>query len=184
MAAKITERNDVQVSLRPVSQDNWRDVAKLKVSEVQREFVAEPSYYLALCCYGNDWHPLAICLDEQVIGLMMWTTDPADGSCWLGGIMVDQGMQRRGYGRLAVQAAVEMLWHICEVQLPSYRFSYPASCLSGPGRVEDGWTHSFPRSLLVHISSFSLFCMAGRVIPKSLSILRHLWIVGDYLVKS
>jgi diamine N-acetyltransferase len=101
--------NEAQVSLRPVDHDNWRNVAKLKVSETQRCFVAEPSYYLALCCYGNDWHPLAICLDEQVIGFMMWAIDPADGSCWLGGILVDQGMQKRGYGRRAVQAAVTML---------------------------------------------------------------------------
>jgi diamine N-acetyltransferase len=40
---------------------------------------------------------------------MMWATDPADGSCWLGGIMVDEGMQKRGYGRRAVQAAIETL---------------------------------------------------------------------------
>jgi diamine N-acetyltransferase len=109
MDSDATERNEAQVSLRPVDQDNWRNVANLKVSEFQREFVGEPSYYLALCCYGNDWHPLAICLDEQVIGFMMWATDPADGSCWLGGILVDRGMQRRGYGRQAVQAAITML---------------------------------------------------------------------------
>jgi diamine N-acetyltransferase len=59
--------------------------------------------------YGNDWHPLAICLDEQVIGFMMWAIDPADGSCWLGGILVDQGMQKRRYGKQAVQAAITML---------------------------------------------------------------------------
>ncbi|MEJ2737649.1 MAG: GNAT family N-acetyltransferase [Anaerolineae bacterium] len=109
MDSNSTERNEAQVSLRPVGHDNWRNVANLKVSEIQREFVAEPSYYLTLCCYGKDWHPLAICLDEQVIGFMMWAIDPADGSCWLGGILVDQDMQKRGYGRRAVQAAVAML---------------------------------------------------------------------------
>lgn len=109
MDSNVSERNDAQISLRPVNHDNWRDIANLEVSETQREFVAEPCYYLALCCYGNDWHPLAICLDEQVIGFMMWAIDPADGSCWLGGILVDQGMQRHGYGRQAVQAAITML---------------------------------------------------------------------------
>ena len=85
MESNTSERNETQISLRPVTNDNWRNVAILKVSEAQREFVAEPSYYLALCCYGNDWRPLAIYLDEQVIGFMMWAIDPADGSCWLGG---------------------------------------------------------------------------------------------------
>jgi diamine N-acetyltransferase len=106
---KIEERTEAHVSLRPVAEDTWRNVANIRVSAAQREFVAEPSYYLALCCYGNDWHPLAICLDEQVIGFMMWATDPADGSCWLGGIMVDRDMQKRGYGRRAIQAAISML---------------------------------------------------------------------------
>jgi diamine N-acetyltransferase len=109
MDSDTTERNEAQVSLCPVSRDNWRDVAGLKVSETQREFVAEPAYYLALCCYGNDWHPLAICLDDQVIGFMMWALDPADNSCWLGGIFVDQSYQKRGYGRQAIQAAIAML---------------------------------------------------------------------------
>ena len=41
---------------------------------------------------------------------MMWTTDPADGSCWLGGIIIDEGMQNRGYGSQAVQAAINLLY--------------------------------------------------------------------------
>jgi diamine N-acetyltransferase len=108
MVSNTSDRNEMQIILRPVNQDNWRSVANIKVSEAQRAFVAEPCYYLALCCYGNDWHPLAICLDEQVIGFMMWAIDPTDGSCWLGGIIVDQSMQNRGYGKRAIQAAIAM----------------------------------------------------------------------------
>ncbi len=101
--------NESQVSLRPVNSENWRDIANLQVTQSQREFVAEPCYYLALCCYGNDWHPLAIYLGEQVIGFMMWAVDPADSSCWLGGILIDRHYQGRGYGRQAVQRAISML---------------------------------------------------------------------------
>jgi diamine N-acetyltransferase len=101
--------NQSQVLLRPVDRENWRDVAGIQVTQSQREFVAEPSYYLALCCYGNDWQPLAITLGERVIGFMMWAVDPADNSCWLGGIMIDQSCQGKGYGRQAVQEAIEML---------------------------------------------------------------------------
>ena len=36
-------------------------------------------------------------------------TDPADGSCWLGGILVDQQHQRRGYGRQAINATLDLL---------------------------------------------------------------------------
>lgn len=109
MSSSTSKGNITQVILRPVSRDNWRDIAKLKVSESQREFVAEPCYYLALCCYGDVWQPLAVYLGELVIGFLMWCVDPADDSCWLGGILVDQSYQRQGYGRQAVQAAITML---------------------------------------------------------------------------
>ncbi len=109
MSSSKSNTNENVVTLHPINRDNWREVAKLKVNESQREFVAEPSYYLALCSYGEDWHPLAIYLGEQVIGFLMWAVDSTDGSCWLGGILIDQGYQRRGYGRKAIQAAIAML---------------------------------------------------------------------------
>jgi diamine N-acetyltransferase len=109
MDESVPAAGDVQMSLHPVDQSNWRAIAKLDVFENQREFVAEPCSYLALCCYGQDWQPLAICLGDLVIGFMMWSTDPADGSCWLGGILIDRDMQRHGYGRQAVLGAISML---------------------------------------------------------------------------
>lgn len=109
MDASVPVTSGAQVTLQPVDQSNWRAIANLKVFETQREFVSEPCSYLALCCYGQDWQPLAICLGDQVIVFMMWSTDPADGSCWLGGILIDRGMPRHGYGRQAVQAAITIL---------------------------------------------------------------------------
>ncbi len=109
MSSSTSNANEDLVALRPVDRDNWREVTKLEVKETQREFVAEPSYYLALCSYGELWQPLAITLGEQVIGFLMWAVDFDDGSCWLGGILIDQSYQRRGYGRQAIQAAIAML---------------------------------------------------------------------------
>ena len=109
MSSSKSNTNENVVTLHPINRDNWREVTKLKVNNSQREFVAEPSYYLALCSYGEDWHPLAIYLGEQVIGFLMWAVNSTDGSCWLGGILIDQGYQQRGYGRRAIQAAMTML---------------------------------------------------------------------------
>jgi diamine N-acetyltransferase len=79
------------------------------VTPAQWEFVTEVSRYLLLCHYGEIWHPLAVYRDETVIGFLMWGVDPADGSCRLGGILIDQAQQGRGYGRAAVQAALDLL---------------------------------------------------------------------------
>jgi diamine N-acetyltransferase len=39
----------------------------------------------------------------------MWGIDDEDGSCWLGGILVDAAHQGRGYGRAAVLEALAVL---------------------------------------------------------------------------
>jgi len=98
-----------QVTIEPVGPSTWRDVADLEVDASQRAFVAEPSRYLALCCYGDDWSPLAVRADGRIVGFLMWAVDPDDGACWLGGILVDRRQQRRGIGRLATRRAIERL---------------------------------------------------------------------------
>ena len=109
MGSSRLKHNRNQITLCPITRDNWREVTKLKVTESQVEFVAEPSYYLALCCYEELWQPLAIYLGEHAIGFLMWAVDTADGSCWLGGILIDQSYQRRGYGRQAILGTIAML---------------------------------------------------------------------------
>ncbi len=126
MRASAANENEAKVTLRPVGGDNWRAITKLAVAAEQRDFVAEPCYYLALCAYDHIWQPLAITVGEQVIGFLMWAVDPADENwCWLGGILIDQHYQRRGYGRQAVQAAIVML--AAEHGHQSFALSYQPS---------------------------------------------------------
>lgn len=94
----------------PVDAHNWRQVTALAVAPEQRAFVAEPSYYLALCCYGTSgWSPLAVEVGGRVTGFLMWTIDPQDGACWLGGILVDRQRQGRGVGGAAVRLTLSQL---------------------------------------------------------------------------
>ncbi|MEV0646660.1 GNAT family N-acetyltransferase [Phytomonospora sp. NPDC050363] len=112
------------ITLVPVDADNWRAVGALKVAEGQRDWVAEPLYYLSLCHYSpTGWRPLAM-LDAEgtVVGFLMWAVDPEDGAAWLGGIIVDAGRQRRGHGRAAVEAAVDLI--ATEHGVTSFALSY------------------------------------------------------------
>lgn len=98
-----------EVKVTAVNQDNWRAAAKLDVLADQQDFVASVSYYLALCCYGATWQPLAFVLREQVIGFCMWGIDRKDSSCWLGGILIDAKYQGKGYGKQAIKSTIRML---------------------------------------------------------------------------
>lgn len=119
------------LTLTPVTAKNWRAVADLEVTEAQRTFVAAPTRYLALCAYGGVWRPLAVCLGDRVIGFVMWAEDPDDGSCWLGGLIVDRRHQRQGHGRRTLEAAMERLTneHGHRRFALSYRSENPAKLL-------------------------------------------------------
>jgi diamine N-acetyltransferase len=99
------------VSLRPVDAGSWRDVARLTVAPGQERFVASPSYYLALCAHEDVWQPMSVhdAGSGDVVGFLMWGIDDADGSCWLGGVLVDVAHQGRGVGRAAVMEALRVL---------------------------------------------------------------------------
>jgi diamine N-acetyltransferase len=98
----------VSVSLVEVTADNWRSVARVRATEDQLAWVADVTYYLCLCTYGDTWHPWLIEAAGVVVGYLMGAVDD-DASRWLGGFVVDAAHQRRGYGRAAVAEAVRIL---------------------------------------------------------------------------
>jgi diamine N-acetyltransferase len=115
------------VELVKVDADNWRTACELRVFAEQADFVAPVAYYLALCAYGDDWHPLAITAAEDMVGFAMWAIDEADNSFWIGGLLVDADRQRRGFGRAAVERLIDMAAeHGCPEVALSYQPSNPA----------------------------------------------------------
>lgn len=106
----------------PVDADNWRDVARVKVTPAQEAFVAAPTYYLCLCHYGGAWNPLAVVHDDEVVGFLMWGVDPEDDSTWLGGVLIDADKQGRGLGAATMRAAIEHLQ--TEMGSRSFALSY------------------------------------------------------------
>jgi diamine N-acetyltransferase len=105
----FTDRVGRQVTLCPVTADNWRAVADVAPRDDQRAYVAAlGARYLLLSTYEDVWHSLAVCADEQVVGHIMWGRDD-DGSCWIGGMLIDAAEQGRGVGRAAVQVLASWL---------------------------------------------------------------------------
>ena len=95
------------VTLEPITPDNWRACARLKVAPPQERFVAAVTYYLSLCAYDDGpWTPLAVHAGEEIVGFVMWAIDDDDDSFWIGGLVIDERHQRRGYGRAVVEQLV------------------------------------------------------------------------------
>lgn len=95
------------VRLIEVTGANWRQLAAVAPRPDQAELVASVTYYLCLSHYGGDWHSLAIEADGEIVGHVMWAVDEADGSTWLGGLVIDADSQGKGIGRAAVQVFLD-----------------------------------------------------------------------------
>jgi diamine N-acetyltransferase len=104
----VADPGPVDVRLVEVDADSWRDCASVRPRADQAEFVADVTYYLSLCAYGDTWHPLAVVAGGEVVGFLMWGVDD-DASRWIGGLVIDAAHQRRGLGRAAVVQAVRLL---------------------------------------------------------------------------
>ena len=94
-----------RTTLAPVTADNWRDVAGVRVAEHQQRWVADVTYYLCLSGYGGLWRSCVVLDDEgTTVGHVMWAVDPDDGSHWIGGLVIDTAHQGRGLGRATVES--------------------------------------------------------------------------------
>lgn len=99
------------VRLDPITSDNVGDVFALAVAPGQEEFVATNAWSLAEAYAEHEiaW-PRAIVDDDTVVGFLMLEIDPRDENgrpFWLWRLMIDAAHQRRGFGRAALDLAVE-----------------------------------------------------------------------------
>lgn len=111
------------VRLKKINGKNVWDALKLSVKEDQREFVASNDVsiieaYTAITANGYAF-PFGIYDDEQLVGFLMigfdkddfWDDAPdiANGNYNLWRLMIDQKYQHRGFGRRAVELALEFV---------------------------------------------------------------------------
>ncbi len=97
---------EVNISLRKIDQDNWRECIALKVKDEQSRFVATNENALALAYVHTEMNPLGIYLDEKMVGFLMHALDPDDNLYYINRLMVDENYQGRGYGKAALKLLI------------------------------------------------------------------------------
>lgn len=98
---------DAVVTLRPVTNDNLREVLRLKVAPEQEQFVASNAVSLAQAHFTKEAWYRAIYAGETPVGFMMLHEDRTKPEYFLWRLLIDQRYQRRGYGRQAIARLVE-----------------------------------------------------------------------------
>lgn len=104
--------------VRPVTKDNWQELARLKVRADQNHFVAENVFSIAESQFGYDdpedghWdmYPFGIYSDEGApVGFLMYGynfTAPKM-QAFIIRLMVDENHQGKGYGRFGMKWMME-----------------------------------------------------------------------------
>jgi diamine N-acetyltransferase len=114
----------MSIELRPVSQENWQSLIKLKVRDGQQDFVASNLYSIAESHFGFDeeghWDlfPYGLYTDGGLVGFAM-TGLNLNHSRFQGLIlrlMVDERYQGRGHGRDAMKVMKAMFLANAEVK--------------------------------------------------------------------
>lgn len=106
----------MNITLRKINEDNWRECIALTVSEDQQKFVGSNVNGLALAYAHKEMNPFAIYNDETMVGFLMYARDPDDGVYYINRLMIDQKFQGKGFGR---QALIELLNILRELKVES-----------------------------------------------------------------
>jgi diamine N-acetyltransferase len=92
-----------EVSLRPITVDNWLTCIRLTVPAPQESFVPSNLYSIAEAQFYPRARSRAIYnRDEQMVGYTLYGIDVSTGTWKVFRLMIDQGQQGRGYGRAAL----------------------------------------------------------------------------------
>ncbi|HAY32732.1 MAG TPA: GNAT family N-acetyltransferase [Ignavibacteria bacterium] len=91
----------MNITLRMINEDNWRECIALKVRDDQERFVATNINGLALAYAHKEMEPRGIYADETMVGFLMYARDPDDGVLYINRLMIDEKFQNNGYGEKA-----------------------------------------------------------------------------------
>ena len=97
----------MNITLKEINENNWRECIGLKVRDDQKRFVGTNENSLALAYAHKEMEPRGICNEDILVGLLMFAKDPDDGIYYINRLMIDKRYQGKGFGRRALEILIE-----------------------------------------------------------------------------
>ena len=97
------------ITLRDITNDNFRECIHLKVADDQKGFVASNMFSLAEAKADGVSNPYAVYADEQMVGFIMYDFEPKESRGYITRLMIDDQFQGNGYGRQAMTQVIDRL---------------------------------------------------------------------------
>lgn len=93
------------VTLAPVTADNWQAVAALRLDPAQEDLVASNLYSIAEAQFDPDARPRAVYAGKRLVGFLMYDVQKTRATIYR--FMIDRKHQGEGYGRAALGRALD-----------------------------------------------------------------------------
>lgn len=100
----------MEISLRPIDENNFIEAFNLKLAEGQEKFVSNPIRSLAQAyVYRNQSVPFGIYNGDVMVGYVMviYDYDIFEYNIWH--MMIDEKFQNQGFGKAALQSCLEYI---------------------------------------------------------------------------
>ena len=92
----------MDVTLREITMESFRECIRLEVAEDQKGFVASNVFSLAEAKVDGVSNPLSIYAGDRMVGFIMYDFEPKESRGYISRLMVDVRFQGKGYGRAAM----------------------------------------------------------------------------------
>lgn len=99
----------MNVTLREITPENFKECINLKVADAQSTFVAPNVMSIAQSKIYPTVEPMAVYAGDEMVGFVLFGLDTDDGRYYLVRLMIDERHQGKGYGRAAVHAVIEKM---------------------------------------------------------------------------
>ena len=96
----------MNISLQPITKQNYEAVCDLDVTDKQEEYVASNMWSIVECQFNEGYETKAIYNDSEPVGFFMWVKESSHKvSIWR--FMIDKSHQAKGIGRIALGLAID-----------------------------------------------------------------------------
>jgi len=99
----------MNIILREITPENFKECIELKVSDNQKTFVATNLYSIAQSKIYPTHLPFAVYDGDEMVGFVLYGFDEEEERFYLGRLMIDEKFQGKGYGRAATLEVIERL---------------------------------------------------------------------------
>lgn len=94
------------MTLNRIARENFDDVIELELEPSQESNLPSNVYSIAESTLSETFHPRAICLDDSVVGFLMYQFGEAgdldEDECTIWRFMIDRSRQNQGIGKVAM----------------------------------------------------------------------------------